>query len=637
MLMLLRVLTSLACLFAVAAVQAQQVTILHTNDWQSRLLGFGPNLEYSPQTTNDDDTVGGIARLATLIRERRAAAQMTGPVLLLDGGDFSMGTLFHTLTRETGAELQLMTHLGYDAITLGNHEFDFRPDGLAKMFRAAERQRPNLVPVVASNLVFDATDPADDALQQVVADGLIREGMLIERGGITFGLFGLMGVDAGEVAPNKEPVTLADQIATARRMEASLRDAGADLVFLLSHMGVIADSDGQWGGEEVEIVKQVPGIDLVIGGHSHTPLSHPLMVNGTAIVQAGSDGQFLGELVLDWTPGNVQVTRYVLHPIDDRIAGDSEVTAMIERLKQQVTEQVLQPAGYRFDQPLVTTPRTLTRAYEDPVLGNLVTDALRRASGADIALTGNGTLRDDLWLGRTGVQSVSDLYRVEPLGIGELNDDPGYPLMKVWFEAADLKSIFEVLLLGYQLRGDSYYPRLSGVRVTYNSYRPPFDRVMKVELGDPVRGYRELDLSASNTDLYSIGGTTYVGGFTWLIGDISYGLLSATPRDAEGAPVNDIRLAIVDGDGKQAGVQEIKAWKAILDYLGGLPDTSGDRIADIPLNDTTTELRMIERTSLAPAAMLANAGGIALGVYLLFALLMILSVWLLLRFYKKRR
>jgi 5'-nucleotidase / UDP-sugar diphosphatase len=135
-------LLAVCCLFSAAQVFSAErsFTILHTNDWQSRLLGFGPNNEYSPATTGDDDTVGGVARLATLLEQRRAAAGEQ-PVLLLDGGDFSMGTLFHTVTRETGGELRLMTELGYDAATLGNHEFDFRPAGLAAMISAAHRDK----------------------------------------------------------------------------------------------------------------------------------------------------------------------------------------------------------------------------------------------------------------------------------------------------------------------------------------------------------------------------------------------------------------------------------------------------------------------------------------------------------------
>ena len=115
-----------------SALAGQRFTILHTNDWQSRVLGFGPNSEYTPDSVDDDKTIGGMARLATLIDQRRALASQKGPVLLLDGGDFSMGTLFHTVTQDTGMELQLLGAMGYDAAVVGNHEFDFKPKGFAQ-------------------------------------------------------------------------------------------------------------------------------------------------------------------------------------------------------------------------------------------------------------------------------------------------------------------------------------------------------------------------------------------------------------------------------------------------------------------------------------------------------------------------
>ncbi len=104
----------LSATLASATAAPRDFTVLHTNDWQSRLLGFGPNNEYTPATTNDDGTVGGVARLATLVKERRAAAGEQ-PLLLLDAGDFTMGTLFHTISREAGSELRLMSEIGFDA------------------------------------------------------------------------------------------------------------------------------------------------------------------------------------------------------------------------------------------------------------------------------------------------------------------------------------------------------------------------------------------------------------------------------------------------------------------------------------------------------------------------------------------
>ncbi len=614
---LLRPLFVACCLLAAAqAFSAERsFTILHTNDWQSRLLGFGPNNEFTPATTGDDDTVGGVARLATLLQQRRAAAGEQ-PVLLLDGGDFSMGTLFHSVTREIGGELRLMSELGYDAATLGNHEFDFRPAGLAAMISAADRAKGEaLLPLLSSNLRFDPASTADDSLQAHHDAGRILPYKLLDRGGIRFGLFGLLGNNAVAVSPMIKPVTFADPVATARTMVAKLREEGAEVVILLSHMGVVQQADGSWRGEEVELVEQVPGIDIVVGGHSHTALAQPLLVGGrTPVMQAGSEIQHLGELRMRLDDaGKPQLVDYQLHPIDDRIAGDAAITARVEDFKQVVSERMLAPRGYAFDQALATVDKTLTRDFDDPILANLVTDALRQATGSDLSFTGNGTIRDNLIKGRHGVQSVSDLFRIAPLGVGELDDAPGYPLIKVYVTGAELKSLLEVLLLAYQMRDSkSYYPRVSGLRFSYNPWRVPFDRVSRIELGDPSKGYTPLDLADQR--LYSIGATSYVGSFTWLVGDLTKGLLSVQPKDAEGRPLSAIKDAIIDADPETPGVQEYKEWQGLLDHIRSLPDIDGDGLADIPTRGVAAEQRMLREPSLHPAALYRYAGPLQWGV-----------------------
>jgi 5'-nucleotidase len=120
---------------AAAADGKMAFTILHTNDLHSNLIGMAPSSDYTPFTLNDDATRGGFARLATLIASRREARKDLGPVLVLDGGDYSMGTAFAGAIRETGAELQLLSRMGCDATTFGNHEFDLGPDGLAPKTR----------------------------------------------------------------------------------------------------------------------------------------------------------------------------------------------------------------------------------------------------------------------------------------------------------------------------------------------------------------------------------------------------------------------------------------------------------------------------------------------------------------------
>ncbi|MFT0625140.1 bifunctional metallophosphatase/5'-nucleotidase [Ectopseudomonas guguanensis] len=620
------------------AAAERSFTILHSNDWQSRLLGFGPNNEYSPATLNDDDTVGGVARLATLLNERRAAAG-DEPLLLLDGGDFTMGTLFHTIAREMGSELRLMTELGYDAAVIGNHEFDFRPAGLAAMISAAHKAKGDaLLPLLSSNMRFDETSKADDSLQAHAEAGRILPYRLIERGGIRFGLFGLLGNNAVAVSPMIKPVTFADPVATAREMVAKLREEGAEVIILLSHMGVTQQADGSWRGEEVELVEQVPGIDIVVGGHSHVALPQPVLVNGrTPVMQAGSEIQYLGELRMTLGDDGVPRLRdYRLHPVNDSIAGDEAITAKVEDFKQVVSERMLAPKGYRFDQPLAKVDQSLGRDFSDHTLANLVTDALRHAVDADLAFTGNGTIRDDLLKGRHGVQEVSDLFRIAPLGIGHFDDEPGYPMIKAYVSAREIKSLLEVLLLAYQLRdSQSYYPRVSGVRFSYNPWRVPFDRVSRIEIGDPVRGYRELDLN--DTRLYSIGATSYVGSFTWLVPDLTKGLLEVIPKDAEGRPLPRIEDAIVDQDPETEGVQELKEWQALLDHIRSLPDLDGDGLADIPTTGAAAEVRMLRAPSLHPAELFRLAGPLQWGVSLVILGGVLLILWLLSRPLLRRR
>lgn len=633
-------LLAMACVLASLASGATErhFVVLHTNDWQSRLLGYGPNSEYSPATLNDDQTVGGVARLSMLLQQRRTAIGTT-PSLTLDAGDFSMGTLFHTVTREQGGELRLLGALGYDATTLGNHEFDFRPDGLADMIIAAERagDAPN-VPILASNIRFSDHSVADDALEALYQAGRIQPYRVIERDGLRFGLFGLTGRDAVEVSPLMAPVTFADPVATARDMVRLLREQEqVDAVILLSHMGVSQQPDGRWRGEDVELIERVSGIDVVIGAHSHSLLREPLMVNGTAIVQVGSEIQHMGELHMRLDDqGRIQIVDYRVHAVDDSIPGDPAISARVDRLREDVSEQVLKPHGYVFDQPMARVERTLTRAYDDPVLGNLVTDALRRGTGSDIAFTGNGTLRDELYLGRTGVQSVADLFRVAPLGIGEFDDQPGYPLIRVYFTPREIRQILEVLLLAYQMRdSDSYYPRVSGVKFTYNPWRVPFDRVSRIWLGDAERGYRELDLDAS--ELISVGTTSYVGSFTWLISELTFGLFNVIPKDAAGEPLAKIRDAVIDRDPDRAGIQEYKEWQAFLDHVAALPARDEQGLALLAEQGAAAEHRMLRVASLAPAELLRQASWLQWTATLLIGLLVGLAGWLIWRILRRLR
>lgn len=624
----------LTCLISIGLVNAEPLTILHTNDWQSRLLGFGPNADFTPESINDDKTKGGVSRLATLIEQRREAVGKEN-MLLLDGGDYSMGTLFNTIIRETGAELQLMSLLQYDAITFGNHEFDYRPDGLAQSIESALTAQGKLPPIVISNMVFSESDPADDQLQKLWQQGIIKPYIVLNRGKQKIGIFGLMGLDAADVAPNAAPLTFSNPVEAANKMVKLLKEKEqVDLVIVLSHGGVIQDDNQplKWRGDDIDLLTQVPGIDIIVGGHSHTPLEKPITKNGRFVVQAGSESQYLGELSLDIQEKKIVTNNYQLHVIDDKIMGHDAFNKQIDQFKQQVTDLFLEQTGYQFDQELAQSYRHLSRKYDDHVIGNLVSDAMRIATQSDIALTASGSIRDEIYLGTKGIQRVSDLFRVVPLGVGVHNQEPGYDLMKVWVTGKEIKNVIEVMLLGYQQRGSSYFPRFSGFQVIYNTARLPFDQITQIKLGNELDGYSEIDISSDNKKLYSVAANSFVGSLSWLIGDLSYGLLDYNPKGETGKRLTDLKTAIYDSNIEKKGIQEIKEWKAFFTHLKTLPDSDQNGIVDLP---SKSESRLIKIHSFSLSNLYHNATWIMYTGTFIFLLSAVLILLLIRKIYFK--
>ncbi|HUP07045.1 MAG TPA: metallophosphoesterase, partial [Caldimonas sp.] len=237
-------------------------TILHTNDMHSNFVGMGPSSDYSPLTVNDDQTTGGYARIAAVIASRTDARKIQGPVLVLDAGDFSMGTPFAAASREIGGELQVMARMGYDATTFGNHDFDLGPDGLAQAIGVASKAG-RIPAVISSNTDFTASDPALDGLRQLSNDGLIRRHLVVERGGVRFGLFGVLGKEAQIYTNGAGAVKFPDPIDCARAVVKVLRETEkVDVVIALSHGGVAKGKDGRYSaGDDVSLAAAVPGID----------------------------------------------------------------------------------------------------------------------------------------------------------------------------------------------------------------------------------------------------------------------------------------------------------------------------------------------------------------------------------------
>src|SRR5471032_614536 len=316
-------------------------TILHTNDIHSNFVGMSPEADYTPFSLNDDKTRGGLARLATLIAARKAARETQGPVLILDDGDYSNGTAFGAATRETGSELQLLFRMGFDATTFGNHEFDFGPDGLGTSIAVAAKAG-RTPPIIVSNIDLSKDDPTLVDLQRLTKEGVIRRHLVIERGGLRFGIFGLLGKEAA-IYTSGGAASFPDAIETAKEMVTILREKEkVDVVICLSHGGLQKGKDGRFtAGEDVDLARAVPGIDVVISGHSHTETPEAIIVNGrTPVVQTGKYGENLGELVMTLDGSKLTMESYRLIPIDDSIIGDRAIADEIDKLKKTVTEVV---------------------------------------------------------------------------------------------------------------------------------------------------------------------------------------------------------------------------------------------------------------------------------------------------------
>ena len=595
-------------------------TILHTNDMHSAFVGMAPSSDYSPLTRNDDTTRGGYARLAGLIAQRREAQKDRGPVLVLDAGDYSMGTAFGAASRETGSELQLMFAMGYDATTFGNHDFDFGPEGTAQSIRVAA-STGRLPAILASNSVFSGIDPTLSGLQALAKEGAIRRYIVIERDGICFGLFGVLGKEAIFYTPNSGAVSFSDAIETAKEMAALLRNTEkVDVVICLSHGGLVQKPDGRFAdGDDVRVAREVPGVDVVIGGHSHTELHEPIIVNRhTPVVQTGKEGRNLGELVVSMEGSKLVVESYQLYPIDATLLGDQVVAAEIDALKQSVTASVFASRGYSVDQKLVVVPQDIPNTFTDIAAGtplaNFVTDAFRKATKADIAITANGMMRAGFTRGKSGVQTVYDVFAVAPLGAGVVDMTAGSALVTAYFTGQELKNMLEFLLVDNPAHPGEYFPRSSGMRFRYDPSRSKFDVVTAIEIGDLDYGYGTIDLTGKDAQLYSLTCPLYLGLILVAIPKYTKGTLALAPKNREGQPLASRVAALEDvrsetpnllppagsidktsvATGAESGTaREIKEWQAIMDRLRDLPVTANGELPIFPLDEAAAEVRAI--------------------------------------------
>ena len=552
LLLALLLICSLCVIPADAAPPANTATILFTHDLHSHFL---------PQPAEDGGESGGYARLKTAIDRER---EKNPDALLLDGGDFSIGSLVQTLYTTEAAELRTMGAMGYDAATLGNHEFDHTGVGFARMLNAAADSGDPLPALLEANYRPSADNPDKDFIQQAMDHYGVQETMLLERGGITYGIFGLMGVDSDDCAPTSG-FALEDAAQSAERCVASLKEQGAELIICLSHSGTNGEAKLS---EDEKLAKAVDGIDVIISGHTHTTLTEPIVVNGTYIVSCGPYCRNLGSITLrKYEDGSKELLDYHLTPIDETLPDDPDIAAMVETWKNKVGDTYLSRYGLTYDEVLTTTSFDLdtpvSGVQENNGLGSLVADAFRWAArtltaepyeGHTVAVTADGVLRAPL---RTGEITTSQAFDVLSMGVGA-DGTSGFPLVAVYLTGKELKSVAEVdasvtpIMPVAQLY-------VSGARYSFNTNRMFFNRVYNACLlaGDGT------EQEIADDQLYRVVTGMYSAQMLGTVKEKSMGLLSLEPKMADGSPVTDFNDCILyDKDGN-----EIKEWYALAAYL----------------------------------------------------------------------
>lgn len=586
-----------------------QLTILFTHDTHDH---FYP----------DAGGVGGYTRLMTLLEEQRtAAAARDRAVVTLDAGDFSMGSLFQTVYAADAPELRALGAMGYDVTTLGNHEFDYRQQGLAAMLRAAMDSGDPLPAIVQANYTTPADPEAGRELVQAMEDYPVTDYVVLERetgGGILrVAVFGLMGLDSHECAPMSgmeyQPIAEAAQRVVAEIQEREQ----ADYIICLSHSGT---EDGR--GEDYELAKAVDGIDVIISGHTHTTLPEPIQVNGTLIVSCGEYTKNLGVLTVSRgsQDGALVLEDYQLIPLDSSVPEDPEMLALAAGFQEKVNETYLTDYGLRYDQVLADAEEDFTLEETGNLIGDAYIRAIQRLEGedyvpVDFAVAPSGVIRDML---RAGEVTTAQAFDILSLGSGA-DGTPAYPLVSVYLTGADLKNAFEVdASISALMPAAALYG--AGMRWEWNPHRMILDKV--TDTAQLLPGGDEAAIEEDR--LYRVVADLYSGQMLGAVEAQSLGLLTVTPRDEAGEPVTDLEGRIV----KAADGTELKAWYALASYL----EEQGTLRPGEP--------RKTERDSWNPLALLANPGPptlAVLGVLVLLAVLAVLAVKLVRRRKRARR
>ncbi|BBD09186.1 bifunctional metallophosphatase/5'-nucleotidase [Desulfovibrio ferrophilus] len=436
------------------------LTILHTNDIHAHLSQFDKYGQLCPETT-DKPCSGGMARIADAARAERAQEQN---VLLLDAGDQFQGTLYFTRFKGQAAAT-LMNAVGYDAMALGNHEFDAGPQVLADFSTSLN------FPLLACNVDASTDTPLSDR---------IKPHLLLERGGRRIGIIGVITPETAFLSSPGATLQFNDPAPCLRQSIHDLSAQGAEIIIALSHNGYAAD---------LELARTTPGLDIVVGGHSHTRLGsepnsagpYPTVVNGPSeqpvlVVQDGQWGRNLGRLTVDFDDSGVPVS-WSGQPLnlDNSQPRAEDIVALVRGYQTELASFRSSTVGRL--QSRIDTPKKQCR-FGECILGNLVADATLDVSlqaGARAALINSGGLRAGLPAGEVTLGNVlTALPFANEILVAEL---PGQILLEVLEHGVSRAD-------GTHDSGTGRFLQTAGLRYSWSPSRPEGQRILEAEIFD---------------------------------------------------------------------------------------------------------------------------------------------------------
>jgi 2',3'-cyclic-nucleotide 2'-phosphodiesterase (5'-nucleotidase family) len=424
-----------------------KLNILHTNDLHGRANPFKTtcvdNRIHDEMFRNPGEEVGGLARIAEIVHQERE--KNPDATLLLDAGDISTGTPVSDFYHAEPM-IHAMNQMGYDAMTIGNHEFD---KGKASLKSLVDKSN---FPILAANLV----DLEDDKNKVAHKPYVIKE-----VAGVKVGILGLTTPDAlGQMNPmDREKIEILTASDTAKRMIPRMREDGAEFIVALTHLGL---------REDKKLAEEIEGIDVIVGGHSHSKTDEIAKVNDTLIVQSGAYGKNLGSLELTLTKqdGDVRINeaKSRLIPITDDIPKDPKVESVLNKYNDQLAHFLEREVGKCSDDLIAVDYHS---GKEESNLANFFTDTLREATGADVCLLSMASFRNSI---KAGDVKVKDVYTTFPWDDG---------LSMVTMSGRQIMNSVEK-----GLKDDKTSVAQSGLRVSYDPCKPYGERIVEIKKND---------------------------------------------------------------------------------------------------------------------------------------------------------